>query len=175
MDEDKKMKEMLNDPELVSKIKKTIKSQIPANREMTWDEKRFVSQVDGYPEDTTSESFRNADTFNNIGWEHHQIQEYNESLNLYKQALNICKDFPMVWNNKGLAHFRLGQFDDALHSYKEAIRINPKFIPPYSNIGILYWELKKDKIKAIQWFELALSIDPKYHIAQEYVSMLKNI
>lgn len=139
---------------------------------LNWPMRQVLTLCEGYPADTSTQQFAQADRLNDVGWTCHTMGEYEEALEHYGKALELCCDFPMVWNNKGLAHFRLGQFDEAKQAYERAIAINPLFIKPFSNMGILYYELRRDREQARAWFLKALTLDPNYQRARAYLDRI---
>ena len=141
---------------------------------LDWSTKQSLTLCEGYPNDTNTNEFSHADSLNNDGWTCHTLGQYEEALDYYHKALELCSDFPMVWNNKGLSHFRLGQFDKAREAYEKAIEINPLFIKPFSNMGILYYELKGDNKKAKNWLVKALTLDPNYQRAKGYLKKIQD-
>lgn len=156
--------------ESTEKIKKLMEQQ----ETLSWSERQILTLCEGYPSDTSTKAFAEADEFNTQGWDCHTAGQYGDALKYYQKALELCPDFPMVWNNKGLAHFRLGQFELANEACQEAIRLNPLFIKPYSNLGILHCELRKDTKEAISWFKKALALDPNYQRARAYLDQLQD-
>ena len=150
-----------------------IQERMEQYQSMDWSQKQILTLCEGYPADTSTEAFSQADKLNDQGWFCHTAGKYDQALELYRQALELCPDFPMVCNNKGLSNFRLGRFDDAKAAYEETIRLNPIFIKPYSNMGILYYELKHDEEEAAAWFRKALALDPNYQRAREYMARIK--
>jgi tetratricopeptide (TPR) repeat protein len=139
-----------------------------------WEQKQVFTLLEGYPTDTSSPTFSQADDLNSEGWMCHEQRRYRDALGYYERALAHCREFPMVWNNKGLAHFRLGEFEPARAAYLEAIRIRPGFVKPWSNMGIIYRELQHDREEAITWFRRALALDPEYHRARQYLDKLES-
>ena len=142
-------------------------------RQLGWQERQVFTLLEGYPPDTSSREFAQADKFNDLGWACHEMGSYNEALEYYQQALERYEAFPMVWNNKGLAHFRLHDFDAAQGAYHRAIELNPRFIKPYSNLGILYVELRNEPEEAKIWFKRALALDPNYQRAKAYLNKIE--
>ena len=142
-------------------------------KQLDWQERQLFTLLEGYPFDTSSSAFAQADRWNDLGWACHEVGRYNEAIAFYQNALELCEEFPMVWNNKGLAHFRLCDIDTAQWAYQRAIDINPRFIKPYSNLGILYIELGHDAEEAKVWFRRALALEPNYQRAKAYLNQLE--
>ena len=141
---------------------------------LSWPERQLYSLLDGYPIDTASTEFQQADSLNDKGWDCHVAKKYRDAVNYYEEALKLCPDFPMCLNNKGLAHYRLNEFDLAKESYLRAMEINPHFVKPYSNLGILFYELLHDAKEAVIWFKRALALDPNYQRALDYLYRIEN-
>jgi len=65
---------------------------------------------------------------------------------------------PLLWY-RGTANFNLGNQNEAFKDFKSAYEINPYHVHILNNLGTCY-ELNKDHITAIEYFNKALAINP---------------
>lgn len=157
-------------PEIAAKL---LEARTAWKSEQTRGPRELASLTDGYPSAALGTEFTRADEFNNQGWMLHEQARYEEAIECYRYALDACPSFPLVWNNLGLAYFRTGNFELAQSSYLEAIRNKPGFTKPWSNLAIAYWELRHDGAQAKQWLHRALSLDPTYPRAVDYLELIE--
>jgi len=123
---------------------------------------RRKAQLQGYPLDTSTAAFKQADQENDEGWTCHERGAYALGLMHFERALVLCRAFPLVWNNKGLAHFRMGDLELAKQCYFNAVQFAPGFVKPWSNLAFLYWAGFEDGEATRRWLDRALAIAPDY-------------
>ena len=74
--------------------------------------------------------------------------------------------------NLGLAYYQIGKMEQAEKAWRGAIRFNPYSSVAYSNIAFIYIA-KNDKLKAREYAQKALSLDPKNATAASVLQNLK--
>ncbi|MFX1257555.1 MAG: tetratricopeptide repeat protein [Promethearchaeota archaeon] len=90
------------------------------------------------------------------------VLEYEKSIAVLKRIIEIDpKNYRAIYN-LGIAYFNIGEMEKALKAYNEAISIKQDYKYCYYNIGLIY-EIYKDNLeKALEYYEKALEIDPKF-------------
>ncbi|MDR2028585.1 MAG: tetratricopeptide repeat protein [Treponema sp.] len=78
----------------------------------------------------------------------------NEAIPLFRKALIMEPENPLLWMNLGIAQQRTGNYDEALTSFQRAIYIADDMVDAWISMGLIYYEIEQ--------FELAESC---YHSA----------
>jgi cytochrome c-type biogenesis protein CcmH/NrfG len=79
-----------------------------------------------------------------------QLSRYAESVEAFRQALQINPEKAEYWSSLGLSYGKLNRNNDVVNAYREALRINPKEPEYWSNIGAAYSKVNRhdDAIEA---------------------------
>jgi tetratricopeptide (TPR) repeat protein len=96
----------------------------------------------------------------NRGHHRRSIQQYDESLQDYAQAIRINPSNYRAYNNRGKIYFDRGEVDLALWDIDKAIALNPGFAEAYSNRGAVY-AMKRDYEKAVADLDKSIELDPE--------------
>lgn len=95
-----------------------------------------------------------------IGRAHGGLNQPDQAIAAYRQALQINPDDASAWYNLGHSYDDIKRYDDAITAYRQVIRIDPDNIKAWSNIGISYSGLKRYD-EAITAYRQVLRIDPE--------------
>ena len=88
-----------------------------------------------------------------------QVGFWQNSLTLFKHAIEVTENNYMAHNNLGNIYFRQGKLDQAVKHYSEALRINPGFALAHNNMGAAM--LRSGKIEeALFHFRQATILEP---------------
>ena len=109
-----------------------------------------------------------------------QLGQYEQAIELFKQAAEKGPDQPAVWANLASAYSKLKQYDQSIEAYNKAIALKPEEAGFYQNLGTVYAE-KGDMVKSKELYEKAASLaaasaDPKsaavhyYNIGVTYIN-----
>ncbi|MEG4884616.1 tetratricopeptide repeat protein [Microcoleus sp. K1-B6] len=66
------------------------------------------------------------------------MQEYEQAVISYNQALQIKNDYTDAWNNRGVALSKLQKYEAAIASYDNAAKIRPDFYRIWYNKARCY-------------------------------------
>ena len=138
---------------------------------------RFSGQVKNAVESylKANEILEDAETYNKMGFIiQHKLKKYTEALAFYIKAVELDPSYKIAWNNLGLTYHSLTDFDKALKCYEEALKIDPNYALVYNNLGWLYEKLKKDKKRAISYYEKAIETDTACLFARKNLSRFKS-
>ena len=61
-----------------------------------------------------------ADTYNELGNENYNLNEYEEAIDYYNQAIHVDPKYVYAYYNRGLAYKRLGNTQKALSNFRQA-------------------------------------------------------
>lgn len=92
----------------------------------------------------------NADAHFLLGYLRHQLHQWEQAEQAYREALRLRKDFSVVYQYLALLYYEMGSRDEvgreerlrkAIATYREAIDADVSASPSYSNIGYLHDQL----------------------------------
>lgn len=89
----------------------------------------------------------------------YHLQNFNDSIASYNQALGIRQDVPQLWNNRSLSLIAQSRFELAEKDLLKALELSPDFAEAHSNLGWVYssvyqWE------EAIERYNKAIELNP---------------
>jgi tetratricopeptide (TPR) repeat protein len=103
-----------------------------------------------------------------------QIQDLQQSLNDYNQAILINPQFSEAYYNRALLKYtKLNDIPGALTDYNQAITSNPKNSGAYNNRAVLKKNKLSDYQGALDDYNQAILINPKYFEAYNNRALLK--
>lgn len=108
--------------------------------------------------------------FNRLGIILRGEGKWSEAVEVYKKALTIVEDDPVVHYNMGLAYWEGNERMTGLQSFEKALALDPHFyagsVGAALNIGSLYLDLRQYE-DAEPFFEHVLDLDPENQTAQK--------
>jgi type IV pilus assembly protein PilF len=106
---------------------------------------------------------RNADIHHQLGLVYRDLREYDLSLDHFKRALALKREFPKAQNNLGTVYYFLEEWDQAIACFKKAaddiLYKTPHFA--YYNMGQAYYK-KGDYQNSVECYQEALRLYPTY-------------
>ena len=87
------------------------------------------------------------------------IKKYEESIECYKEVIEINPKIEQAFTNIGTALNYLGKEKEAIPYLKKAVEINPRFATGYLNLGNTYFKIGEND-KAMEYFAQAEKLDP---------------
>jgi len=78
-----------------------------------------------------------------------------------------------MFNTMGFCHFMMKNHETAITCFENALAVDPSLAINYANIGSNYRELGDYKL-AVEYYEMALKIDPTIEFAKDNIEKLKN-
>jgi tetratricopeptide (TPR) repeat protein len=82
----------------------------------------------------------------------------NEAIPLFRKALIMDPENPLLWLNLGIAQQRTGEYEEALNSFQRAIYIEDGLADAWVSMGLIYYELEQFE-QAEECYQLALARD----------------
>jgi tetratricopeptide (TPR) repeat protein len=118
-----------------------------------------------------------------LGDAYNKLNQHDQAIHAYREALRIQPEYAGAWNNLGFAYAGLEQYDQAIQALRESLRIQPEYADAWYNLSIAYGNLKQYD-QAIQASREALRIQPAdadiwynlgitYNILQQYDQALQ--
>lgn len=103
-----------------------------------------------------------ARAYNNYGVELSQkLGKFAESINYFKHAIEMDKDYRDPYNNLAVAYAATHQIDRAIETLQHSLRNNPYYPEAYNNIASFLIE-KKEYDQAKRALHVALQLRPYY-------------
>jgi tetratricopeptide (TPR) repeat protein len=111
-------------------------------------------------------STNHSHSLNNIGCAHYYLEQYQQALQYYSEALTLMKneiDQSMCLNNMGVTYAKNNQYEEALQCFEHSLAIRKIFISQndpeigisYTNIGVLRSSLGQFDV-ALEYYNNAL-------------------
>ncbi|MBD3223550.1 MAG: tetratricopeptide repeat protein [Caldithrix sp.] len=82
------------------------------------------------------------------------VDDYNQAINYYQQALELEREHPNVLIDIGVAYFNMNNPDSALAYVEEALQVEPHHKQGLYNVGIIYYNMGQTKQAIDHWEEL---------------------
>jgi len=102
-----------------------------------------------------------AQKFNNRGFAHCQIGQYDQAISDFSRAIKADPRLAPAYNNRGAAYLYKAQYDQAISDLNKAIEIDPRMAQAYNNRGWAYVK-KWQYDRAISDFDKSTEIDPGF-------------
>ena len=87
----------------------------------------------------------------------------NEAISLFRKALVMEPENPLLWLNLGIAQQRTGGYEEAIESFHRAITIADGLAEAWLSMGLIYYEMEEFEL-AGEYYHAALARsedDPK--------------
>ena len=81
----------------------------------------------------------------NLGRLLHESGRHAQAERVYRNALQVCGDEPLLLFNLGVLLDDQGRKSDAIQTYEAALRIDPALADCHYNLALLYEDMKKPK------------------------------
>ncbi len=86
--------------------------------------------------------------------------KYQESIEYYDGAINICPYYAKAWCGKAIALVDINKYDEALQACDKAIEFDPELAKAWATKGgALYWLKRSDE--SLQACDKAIELDPQ--------------
>lgn len=102
-----------------------------------------------------------ARAYNNLGVALSEQGKLQESIPLYKKAIQMDRNYPDPINNLAVAYSMTGKINLAIEVMKQGIKIQPHYPEGYNNLASFYI-MKKEFDQADKVLDIALQLRPHY-------------
>ena len=92
---------------------------------------------------------------------YHNLEEFEQAIAEYRQALALNPNSPIIYNRLGVAYSELKQYDAALDAYQRALALSPMTAEPHYNMGLVYLK-QGDLPRALKAFKRATTINTEW-------------
>ncbi len=118
---------------------------------------------------------KDLDALIGLGNLYYDNQQWQQSIDTYKQALDIDSDNNDVRTDMATAYHKLGINDIAIRELQRVIKNNPKHSLAYYNLGVIYFSGERSPKDAKEMFEKYLEVSPKGPFAKQAEEFIKQI
>ena len=87
------------------------------------------------------------------------LEQYEEAIADYDQALRVQPDNMLAYIHRGLAKARMGDFEEAIIDFNQALELEPDNESAYINRGLAKYNLGRSQ-EAIADYDQALNLQP---------------
>ena len=99
--------------------------------------------------------------YNFLGLCQYKLRKFNESIETYKKAIDIKKDYPEALNNLGSSLIEIGELIKAKECFIKAINIKPDYLVSLNNLAGTYFDLAEYD-NALNTYNNVLKVNPKF-------------
>ncbi len=101
-------------------------------------------------------------------------KNYDGSLKLFNESLQINPNSSECYSNRGVVNFKLKKLEEAISDYKKAISIDKNNYNALFNLGNLYKETNKLDV-SIEYFSEAIKINKNFYKAYHNRAVVKRL
>lgn len=102
-----------------------------------------------------------------------ELGDYESAIEVLEQGIAIDDEREDIYNLLGFCHFMLKHHTASISCFEKVLKINPASGIDHASIASNYRELGSFE-KAIDYYELALALDPTLDFARDNIEKLKN-
>lgn len=99
------------------------------------------------------------------------LGRYDEAIDALRKGCEYDDERPDLHNLLGVCFFKKEMYREAIPCFERAVDLNPTSAMDYANLGVNYAKIGKND-EAVQFFTLALTLDPSLDFAREYLDNL---
>lgn len=121
----------------------------------------IVYFMKAYEADTNNVQFLEniGGAYQNLGKAEDAIMYYNKVLKKDPRNAMVNHNMSVIYISSGMQYINMNQLDNAYNNFAMALKYDPASANAYGNIGVVY-QKKGDYVKAREYYQKALSIDP---------------
>jgi cytochrome c-type biogenesis protein CcmH/NrfG len=111
-------------------------------------------------EKQTQQNATNTEAWIELGNAYFDTEQYENSIQAYRRALDLKPDNADVWTDMGVMQRKAGRPQEAVKAFDQAIAVNPKHEVSRLNKGIVLLHDLQDAAGAVRAWEGLLDINP---------------
>ncbi len=138
---------------------------------IAWNQVRYWENSIALYSHTLEVTDANWSIRNNLGNAYAEINQNDQAMHHYQEAIRIKPDYFEAYNNMGTVMAKMKRRDDAVAYFLNALKYNPDSAFAHNNLGRLLAEQMKYE-DAIRHFRAALRIKPDYQGAQHNLQVV---
>ena len=100
------------------------------------------------------------------------LGRFREALDALSRGFSHDPDRTDIYNTMGFCHFKLKEHTDAIACFRKVLELDPSSAIDYANIASNYRDMGETQ-KAMDYYEMALALDPDIDFARENLNLLK--
>jgi len=111
-----------------------------------------------------------AIAYNNIGYLHMLLGNYDESVNHFYKSINEDPNYYIAYYNIGVIHLAQNNLEKAIYYFNKSIEKNPSFAYAHYNLGVIHQNIGNNLL-AIQHYNNAVRFAPNFLMAWNNLAM----
>ena len=120
-----------------------------------------------------AQRLRSPEAFNDLGYALQVLNDSRESIDAFKQAIQLRPNYANALNNLGTAYRKLGFLDEARDSFEKAIQADPSIAEAHVNLGIVLTDICELDMASL-CYQRAIELRPSYeHASSRYLFNLQ--
>jgi ribosomal protein S12 methylthiotransferase accessory factor len=101
-----------------------------------------------------------------------ELGQYREAIRMLEKGADNDDERTDIFNLMGFCYFRLKEHEKAIECFQRVLRLDPSSAIDYANIASNYRDMGKKDL-AIEYYQLALELDPTIEFARESLVRLQ--
>ncbi len=120
-----------------------------------------------------AQRLRSPESFNELGYALQVLNDSRQSIDAFKQAIQLRPNNANALNNLGTAYRKVGLLDEARDSFQRAIQADPTVAEAFVNLGIALTDVCELDMASV-CYERAIALRPSYeHAYSRYLFNLQ--
>ncbi len=111
-----------------------------------------------------AQRLRSPEAFNELGYALQVLNDSRQSIDAFKQAIQLRPNYANALNNLGTAYRKVGLLDEARDSFQRAIQADPTVAEAFVNLGIALTDICELDMASV-CYERAIALRPSYEHA----------
>ena len=97
---------------------------------------------------------------------------FDEAVTIFTEVIEMAPDFAEGYNKRATTYYLMQEYEKSISDCDQAITINPSHFGALSGAGLCYLGLR-NLVKALEYFERAIAVNPNMSQIQRYVEDIK--
>ncbi len=120
-----------------------------------------------------AQRLRSPEAFNELGYALQVLNDSRQSIDAFKQAIQLRPNYASALNNLGTAYRKLGLLDEARDSFQRAIQADSSIAEAHVNLGIALTDICELDMASL-CYQRAIALRPSYeHAYSRYLFNLQ--
>jgi ribosomal protein S12 methylthiotransferase accessory factor len=102
------------------------------------------------------------------------MEKYSQALSVLKKGEALDKERTDIYNLMGFCYYKLKKHEKAIKNFEAVINLDPASAIDYANIASNYRDMG-NRQKAIQYYVMALELDPTINFARKNLEKLQEM
>ena len=97
---------------------------------------------------------------------------FPQAVEIFTEVITMAPDFAEGYNKRATTYYLMQEFDESIRDCEKTIELNSVHFGALSGTGLNYLGLR-NLVKALEYFERAVAVNPNMPQIQEYIGAIK--